>query len=108
MSTVSDMSSNGKTDKVLRAILKHLDVMDAKLSRLDPISDKVTALEVDTGGAGCPSRYARHGSRAHRSRARCTGHADDDDNHGGDFVPTVHKPEFLKYDGTNDPLPWLN
>jgi hypothetical protein len=52
MSIVSDMSSNGKTDKVLRAILKHLDVMDAKLSRLDPISDKVTALEVDTGELG--------------------------------------------------------
>jgi hypothetical protein len=23
-------------------------------------------------------------------------------------IPTVHKLEFPKYDGTSDPLPWLN
>jgi hypothetical protein len=23
-------------------------------------------------------------------------------------MPTMHKLEFLKYDGTDDPLPWLN
>jgi hypothetical protein len=46
------MSSNGKTDEVLGAILKCLDAMDGKLSRLDPISDKVTALEAATGELG--------------------------------------------------------
>jgi hypothetical protein len=49
MSTISDMSLNDKTDEVLRDILKHLD---AKLSRLDPISEKVTALEAATGELG--------------------------------------------------------
>jgi hypothetical protein len=31
--------------------------------------------------------------------------ADDDNNPDGDFIPTTHKLEFLKYDGTGDPLP---
>jgi hypothetical protein len=46
------MSSNGKTDEVLGAILKLLDAMDAKLSRLDPINGKVTVLEAATGELG--------------------------------------------------------
>jgi hypothetical protein len=29
----------------------------------------------------------------------------DDDE---DAFPTTHKMEFPKYDGTSDPLPWLN
>jgi hypothetical protein len=33
---------------------------------------------------------------------------DDNDEAGDDIVPTTHKLEFLKYDGTDDPLPWLN
>jgi hypothetical protein len=52
MSTISGTSSNGKTDEVLGAILKHLDAMDAKLSHLDPISDKATVLEAATGELG--------------------------------------------------------
>jgi hypothetical protein len=46
MSTVSGTSSSGKTEEVLRAILKCLDAMDAKLARLDPINNKVTVPEV--------------------------------------------------------------
>jgi hypothetical protein len=37
-----------------------------------------------------------------------TAHRDDDDMMGGDIVPTVHKLEFSKFDGTGDPLLWLN
>jgi hypothetical protein len=45
------------------------------------------------------------GLPANNNGCRCT---DDDDNHGGDFVPTAHKLEFPKFDDTSDPLPWLN
>jgi hypothetical protein len=31
-----------------------------------------------------------------------------DEEAGEDFVPTTHKLEFPKFDGTGDPLPWLN
>jgi hypothetical protein len=31
-----------------------------------------------------------------------------DDELGDNFVPMTHKLEFLKYDGTVDPLPWIN
>jgi hypothetical protein len=34
--------------------------------------------------------------------------ADDDNDPSGDFIPTAHKLEFSKYDGTGDPLLWLN
>jgi hypothetical protein len=27
---------------------------------------------------------------------------------GGDFLPTYHKLDFTKFDGSSDPLPWLN
>jgi hypothetical protein len=34
--------------------------------------------------------------------------ATDEDDPGNDFIPTAHKLEFPKFDGTSDPLPWLN
>jgi hypothetical protein len=33
---------------------------------------------------------------------------DDEADQGDDFIPIAHKLEFLKYDGTGDPLLWLN
>jgi hypothetical protein len=33
---------------------------------------------------------------------------DDVDADDGAFLPTTHKLEFLKFDGTSDPLLWLN
>jgi hypothetical protein len=32
----------------------------------------------------------------------------DKDDHDNDFIPTTHKLEFPKFDGTGDPLSWLN
>jgi hypothetical protein len=43
------------------------------------------------------------GEGAGTGRRRATEEDDDDQ----DF-PTVHKLEFPKYDGSSDPLPWLN
>jgi hypothetical protein len=33
---------------------------------------------------------------------------DVDDDDGGDFLPTYHKLDFPKFDGSGDPLSWLN
>jgi hypothetical protein len=47
-------------------------------------------------------------------RAACQHHdrwhpgVDDDDVMGGYVVSTAQKLEFPKFDGTGDPLPWLN
>jgi hypothetical protein len=125
------MSSNGKTDEVLGAILKCLDAMDGKLSRLDPISDKVTALEAATGELGAHqdmlATTVERVDRVHAALAMQVNQmdppttsdptscrlangggrrADDDNNHGGDFVPTAHKLEFLKF--VSDLVSWLN
>jgi hypothetical protein len=35
-------------------------------------------------------------------------HTNDEDDLGNDFIPTTHKLEFTKFDGTSDPLSWLN
>jgi hypothetical protein len=32
----------------------------------------------------------------------------DDDADAGEFLPTYHKLDFPKFDGSSDPLPWLN
>jgi hypothetical protein len=32
----------------------------------------------------------------------------EEDKDGGDFLPTYHKLDFSKFDGSSDPLPWLN
>jgi hypothetical protein len=32
----------------------------------------------------------------------------EEDEDGGDFVPTYHKLDFPKFDDSSDPLPWLN
>jgi hypothetical protein len=32
----------------------------------------------------------------------------DEDDRGEDIIPTTQKLEFPKYNGTGDPLPWLN
>jgi hypothetical protein len=34
--------------------------------------------------------------------------AQEDDQDDGDFLPTYHKLNFPKFDGSCDPLPWLN
>jgi hypothetical protein len=44
----------------------------------------------------------RHQQGGRRQQGR------DEDDGGEDIIPTTHKLEFLKYDGTGDPLPWLN
>jgi hypothetical protein len=50
----------------------------------------------------------RHASPYHLKNYDCRRRADDDDNQGGYFIPTLHKLEFPKFDGIGDLLPWLN
>jgi hypothetical protein len=132
MSTISGTKSSRKTDEVIGTILKHLDAMDAKLSWLDPISDKVPTLEAATGELGAQQdtlntvvecvdqAHATLATQVNRAdtvprdqasdRPPNNGHrrTDDDDNHGGDFIASVHKLQFPKFDSSGDPLSWLN
>ncbi|KAG8066095.1 hypothetical protein GUJ93_ZPchr0004g38967 [Zizania palustris] len=47
-------------------------------------------------GAGHPLARGRQGTD------------DSEEDPNNNFVATAHKLEFPKFDGTNDPLPWLN
>jgi hypothetical protein len=42
----------------------------------------------------------------HAPHHRC--HGPEDESEEGDFLPTYHKLDFLKFDGSGDPLPWVN
>jgi hypothetical protein len=61
------------------------------------ITLNLTVKCVETALHDQPPRGAPH----HRCDA-------DEDDPGDDFIPMVHKLEFTKFDGTCDPLPWLN
>jgi hypothetical protein len=119
----------------LDTIEERIGAPEAKLPELQPLQDQVTLLEemVTEQGEqqrtlhaaidrvereqGCQhqelhaaiDRVAaaqRNLGQANQSRRR----AGDDcvDTGDGVFLPTTHKLEFLKFDGTTDPLPWLN
>jgi hypothetical protein len=113
-------------DERLRSMenkLHIIDVMQAKVSALeestgdlgaqqDTLSSVVerinlaqTQLTANAGHGATAPRDPPHGQPQHASRRRL---GDDDDAAGDDIVSTTHKLEFLKYDGTDNPLPWLN
>jgi hypothetical protein len=52
MSTVSSSGSSTTTDAMLSAIVKRLDAMDDRLKALDPLCEKVTALEASVEELG--------------------------------------------------------
>jgi hypothetical protein len=117
----------------LTAMYDRLRSMEAKLHNVDIMQDKVSTLEASTGELGAQQdtlslaveridlaqtqlaarvghgdtvpHNPPHGRPAHAGRRR---HGEDDDNVGDDIVPRTHKIEFPKYDGTGDPLLWLN
>jgi hypothetical protein len=119
--------------KHLVAMDDHLWSMEGKLHHVEMIEAKVTALEESTGDLGAqqdmlssavehidlaqtqltanagrgtmapcnpPHDWQQHGGRCWQ------GH--DEDVAGDDIEPMTHKLEFLEFDGTTDPLPWLN
>jgi hypothetical protein len=119
--------------KQLSTMDEHLRSMENKLHLVDTMQAKVSTLEESTGDlaaqqdtlssaierinlaqtplaanggrGGTAPREPPQGQSQHAGRHR---HGDDDDAAGDDIVSTTHKLEFPKYDGTNDPLPWLN
>jgi hypothetical protein len=99
--------------------------MDNKLKALDPLQEKVATLEasmeelgnqhvtltaaierVDIAHTAVNAKVNRvkMGQRAPAQDQPpthgCRRHGDNDADHGGDFIPTSHKLEFPKYDGT--------
>jgi hypothetical protein len=120
--------------KQLAAMDARLQSMEGRLCAVDSITTKVTALEESTGEfraqqdtlssaveridlaqtqfaaaadkAAADSRQPTPPDRHHQGSCRRQGR--DEDDGGEDIIPTTHKLEFPKYDGTGDPLPWLN
>jgi hypothetical protein len=120
--------------KQLGAMDARLQSMEGRLHAVDSIKAKVTTLEESTGKLGAqqdtlssaveridlaqtqfaaavdkaaadsrqPTPPNRHYQGSRRRQGR------DEDDGGEDIMPTTHKLEFPKYDGTGDPLPWLN
>jgi hypothetical protein len=78
------------------------DTLSLAVERIDLAQ---TLLAANGGHGGTAPRDPPQGHPQHAGRRR---HGDDDDAAGDDIVSTTHKLEFPKYDGTNDPLPWLN
>jgi hypothetical protein len=133
MSTVSGSRLSTTTKAMLSTVMNRLDAMDDKLKALDPLCKKVTTLEASAEDLGAQQvtlimvvervdimqttlnakiNHIEVGQRVPpQDRQQAQGHerqADNDGDQGGDFLPTAHKLEFQKYDGTGDPLPWLN
>jgi hypothetical protein len=53
--------------------------------------------------------YTEHAGGEPPSTLGRRGQGDDDEEEAsGDFIPTANKLEFPKFDGTGEPLPWLN
>jgi hypothetical protein len=129
MSIISGTGSSTTTDAMLAAIMKRLDAMDDKLKTLihserrwphwrhprRSWAPSTAAIEhVDIAHTALNAKFHRieKGQRAlTQDQPPAHGRGRQGDNnadHGGDFIPTSHKLEFTKYDGTDDPLPWLN
>jgi hypothetical protein len=120
--------------KQLAAMDARLQSMEGRLHAVDSITAKVTVLEESTGElraqqdtlssaveridlaqtqfaaavdkTAVDSRQPTPPDRHHQGSRRRQGR--DEDDGGEDIIPTTHKLEFPKYDGTGDPLPWLN
>jgi hypothetical protein len=138
MNPQSSTGSGGVSDDKFDAILHRLDALDAKMNNLLSVQEEVVALKetmkehgaqqaalestpnrVDTThrqqhqalnvminhvevahsapGGGCPPPWGRRGTTD-----------EEDDDASNDFLPIAHKLKFPKFDGTGDPLLWLN
>jgi hypothetical protein len=108
------------TTSNIDAILRRLNAIKLKMEPLQPLQDQVAILETavqdqaaqqheldSTVNRLVEAQNAQSGARSQRQpRQRQDG--DDDGATSGDFPTTAHKLEFLKFDGSGDPLPWLN
>jgi hypothetical protein len=112
------MAGSG-TDKevTLKDVITRLAAIEDIVRPLQPLHDQVTTLQATVADqqqqqAAFNIALTRIETTVHdrglgvstgAGRRRAAGEEDDDQ----DF-PTVHKLEFPKYDGSSDPLPWLN
>jgi hypothetical protein len=116
-SAMSKSTASSGTDKevTLKDDVTRLAAIEDIVRPLQPLHDQVTALQATVAdqqqqqatlniALTCVETTVRNrGLGAGMSRRHAAGEEDDDQ----DF-PTVHKLELPKYDGSSDPLPWLN
>jgi hypothetical protein len=129
MSTVFGTDSNSKTEELLFVMMKKLHAIDEKQDRmgeqltgLAPLRDKVATLEEATNEIGAKqdtlamvvecldqAQLTLHNKLNRLETEQCAAHATRhppgaDASNDADAVPTSHKLEFPKFDGTDDPL----
>jgi hypothetical protein len=135
MTSIVGPGSGSKSHDILATIMKQLAAMDARLQSMegrlhtvDSIKEKVTALKESTGELRVQQGTLSSAvERIDLAQTQLAANADNvateprelppdhhhrhgrgEDDGGDDIIPTTHKLEFPKYDGTNDPLSWLN
>jgi hypothetical protein len=93
-----------------------LHAIEDMMRPLVPLHDQVAAIEATLMEQGQQQQLMNtgliHAERALRNQdngrtPNGRRHQGDDDKNNEGF-PTMHKMEFLKYDGVGNPLPWLN
>jgi hypothetical protein len=135
MSTVFGTSTNSKTDELLSDMITKLQAIEAKQDRmgeqlkgLDLLRAKVASLEAVTTEIGATqdtiagaveridraqltlnnkvNRLETEQRAAHAGRRQPGGGGPNDAD--GDTMPISHKLDFPTFDGTGNPLAWLN
>jgi hypothetical protein len=111
---MSESTAGSGTDRevTLKDVVARLAAIEDIVQPLEPLHDQVNKLQatwpisnfnIALSRVETTVRDRGLGTGAGTGRRR-TAEEDDDDQ---DFL-TVHKLEFPKYDGSSDPLPWLN
>jgi hypothetical protein len=109
-------AESGKESTItVRDLAKHIIVVEI-MRPFQPLADKVNTLAVEvTEHRQQQQAHVKKDALGESSsdhsilslpHCRRLPHEDDDD--GGDFLPTYHKLDFPKFDGSGDSLPWLN
>jgi hypothetical protein len=117
MSSTSVVGTGSEDKEVtLKDVVMRLAAIEGIVRPLQPLREQVTLLAATVTEQG-QQQIALQLALGHVENSladpgvprpsRCPA-TQGNDEAGEDFVPTTHKLEFPKFNGTCDPLPWLN
>jgi hypothetical protein len=114
-SAVAGGTGVGEEEVTLTNVVRHLKAIEDIVWPMQPVPDALAAFEDTVREQGQQqialnltlTRVEQQLQEPARGPRRRAG-TDDEEDLGGDFLLTAHKLEFPKFDGTGDPLPWLN
>jgi hypothetical protein len=110
-------SGSGDKEVTLKDVIMRLAAIEEIVRALQPLREQVPLLAATVTEQGQQQIALQLAlGRVENSLAdpgvprpsRCSVAQGNDEEAGEDFVPTTQKLEFPKFDGTGDPLPWLN